>query len=236
MTQDPFTPLFTLPDPPLLRVTGRRAAFPVGRIFCVARNYADHAREMGAVPAPPTTPPVFFMKPVSALAHDGDVLPYPADTKDLHHEVELVAAIDSACHNAGHDDALAAIYGYAVGIDLTRRDVQTRAKQAGDPWDMAKGFDFSAPVGTILPVPELEDHPPHGAIRLSVNGDVRQNGRLEDMIWSVGHLVSALSHQIALRPGDLLFTGTPAGVGAIQPGDRLNATIDAIGNLSVTVR
>lgn len=225
--------VFTPEATPVLPVIGERAVFPVRRIFCVGQNYADHAREMGAIPASPAAGdvPVFFMKPADALAHDGDAIPYPPMTADLHHEVELVVAIHKGGRDIGVDAALDHVFGYAVGLDLTRRDLQSAAKKAGKPWELGKAFDHSAPVSAIFPGAT----PPRGRIRLFVNGETRQDGSLGDMIWSVPQLISILSRYVTLRPGDLLMTGTPAGVAALQRGDKVDASIDMLGDLSVTI-
>lgn len=224
--------LFSPDHTAFLPINGRRAVFPVRRIFCVGQNYADHAREMGAAPARAGDMPFFFTKPAEALAHDGDALPYPSMTEDLQHEVELVAALDRGGFNIAEEDALNHVFGYTVGLDLTRRDLQAAAKKAGRPWDLAKGFDHAAPCGAIEPGPL----PPDGAIRLSVNGDIRQDGHLSDMIWNVPQLISILSRFIALKPGDLLMTGTPSGVGPLKRGDKIDASIENLSDLSVTIK
>jgi fumarylpyruvate hydrolase len=205
--------------------------FPVRRIFCVARNYAEHAREMGSDPV--REPPFFFTKPADAVVASGALLPFPPRTANLHHEVELVVAI-----GRGGADIPAAkvegahIFGYAVGIDLTRRDLQAAAKAKGQPWDMAKGFDRSAPVGPIAPLAR-SGVMTRGRIELRVNGEVRQSGDIADMIWPVAEIVQELSAFVELAPGDLIFTGTPAGVGPVVRGDRLEARIDGLDPLTV---
>lgn len=227
------SPLFTPDHYPVLPIGGRRAVFPVRRIFCVGQNYASHAREMGVVPASSASDmPFFFTKPAEAIAHDGDAIPYPSMTADLHHEVELVAAIDRAGSDIAEENALDHVFGYAVGLDLTRRDLQAAAKKAGRPWDMAKGFDLSAPCSAIMP----GALPPNGFIRLSVNGDTRQDGQIGDMIWNVPQLISILSRFISLKPGDLLMTGTPSGVGPLSRGDKIDASIEDLGDLSITIK
>ena len=213
-------------------VAGSDARFPVRRIFCVGRNYAAHAREMGA--DPDREPPFFFTKPADAVADDGAAIPYPPMTTDLHHEAELVVAIGSGGSNIAASEALDHVYGYAAGIDLTRRDLQAAAKKGGKPWDMSKGFDASAPLGPIRPV-EDGKHPLNGRILLTVNGQPRQDGRLEDMIWPVADTIAYLSGLVALAPGDLIFTGTPDGVGAVARGDQLSLTIDGLPGLSITI-
>ncbi len=209
--------------------------FPVRRIYCVGRNFADHAREMGAV-APASREargqPVFFLKPADALVLDGEV-PYPPGTRDLHHEVELVVALgaDAPAGVLDPADAEALVYGYALGLDLTRRDLQAAAKAKGLPWDTGKSFDHAAPIGTLCPAAALG--PLAGrTIRLEVNGEVRQQGSLDDLIWTVPEILHELSRLYALRAGDLVFMGTPAGVGPLQPGDRFEATLDGLPTLS----
>jgi fumarylpyruvate hydrolase len=212
---------------PTVAIAGSAQRFPVRRIFCVGQNYADHAREMGADPT--RQAPFFFTKPADAVVADGKLLPFPSCTADLHHEVELVIALGQGGANVNVATAPALIFGHAVGIDLTRRDLQAEAKKAGRPWDMAKGFDQSAPIGAIVPgLP-----PAAGAIGLSVDGEVRQAGDLGQMIWNVAEIIAELSRFVTLRGGDLIFTGTPAGVGPIRPGQTVVATIAGLAPLSV---
>lgn len=219
-----------IPAPAVARVPVRGGGtFPVRRIYCVGRNFAEHAREMGA--AVPTSTadrgtPVFFLKPADALVLDG-VVPYPRGTRDLHHEVELVVAL-------GHDAppgvldpgaATALVHGYAVGLDLTRRDLQAAAKAKGLPWDTGKAFDHSAPISEMVPAADigvLESR----SLTLKVNGEIRQQGRLSDLVWTVPDILHELSKLYALRAGDLVFMGTPAGVGPLVPGNRFRATLD----------
>lgn len=197
---------------PTVAIAGTAQRFPVRRIFCVGQNYAEHTREMGGDPT--RQAPFFFTKPADAVVDTGAVLPFPVATADLHHEVELVIALASGDSDIAVADAARHIFGHAVGIDLTRRDLQAVAKAAGRPWDMAKGFDNSAPVGPITPgVP-----PEAAAITLEVDGETRQSGNIDQMIWSVAEIIAALSRLVALAPGDLIFTGTPAGVGPIRRG------------------
>lgn len=216
--------------PPTLPIVGG-GRFPVGRIFCVGRNYAEHAKEMGdAVPEPP----FFFIKPASCLPATPGRLPYPPLTGDLHHEVELVVALGLGGADIAADDAARHIFGYAVGLDMTRRDLQGIAKDKRRPWDMGKSFDGAAPVGPILPAADaqgLDD----AAIALTVDGAMRQEGRLSDMIWPVAEIVAALSRYLRLMPGDLIFTGTPAGVGPVVRGERLEARIDGLPPLDVEI-
>lgn len=217
------------PEQPSLAVAGSTARFPVRRIYCVGRNYADHAREMGADPV--REPPFFFMKPADAVLPDGAEVPYPPGTENLHHEVELVAALGAGGRDIDVGKALDLVWGYAVGNDLTRRDLQGQAKAAGKPWEVGKGFDHSAPVSPLRRVAEV-GHPPSGAITLSVNGERRQAGDLGDMTWSVAEVIAHLSRLFHLHAGDLIFTGTPAGVGPVRPGDVMLAEIAGIGTLT----
>ncbi len=227
-------PLFPL-VPPLLPVAGSDYGFPVRRIYCVARNYAEHAREMGASGR---EAPFFFAKPADAVlsvpAGTTGTMAYPSRTADLHHEIELVAAIGRGGRDIEVAVAADHVFGYAVGLDMTRRDLQSELKKQGRPWDVAKGFDQSAPIGPIHPAASI-GHPRRGAIRLDVNGVERQRGDLADMIWSVAEIVAALSGYFELQPGDLVFTGTPAGVGAVARGDRLDGSVEGLGNLSVLI-
>ena len=216
---------------PCLAVQDNDACFPVNRIFCVGRNYADHAREMGA---DQRDPPFFFSKPASAVLHPEGEIPYPPMTADLHHEVELVVALDKGGHNLSADAALDCVFGYAVGIDFTRRDLQAEAKRLARPWDMAKGFDAAAPVGLLKPVVD-SGLILSGGVRLSVNGEVRQQGDIADMIWPVNEVIASLSRYLQLQPGDLIFTGTPAGVAAVRPGDEMHAQIDGLASLQLMI-
>lgn len=223
-------------DPPRqasVAIAGNDARFPVRRIFCVGRNYADHVREMGNDPK--SEPPVFFTKPADAVVDDGAAIAYASNTKDLHYEVELVVAIGAAGVEIAAASALDHVWGYAVGVDLTRRDLQAAAKKGGAPWDAAKAFDDSAPVSALAPVSGI-GHLKSAAIRLSVNGTVKQNADIADMIWSVPEIIAALSRSWALRPGDLIFTGTPSGVGPLQRGDAVLAEIDGLAPLRFTIK
>ncbi|MCC7283937.1 MAG: fumarylacetoacetate hydrolase family protein [Acetobacteraceae bacterium] len=204
--------------------------YPVRRIWCVGRNYAEHAREMGHDPT--REPPFFFAKHADTVAPEGGVLPYPVATKDLHHEIELVVAIGKGGADIAEADALGHVYGYAVGLDMTRRDLQAEAKKLARPWEMAKNFDHSCPIGPIVPAAGI-GHPAKGAVVLKVNGTVRQQGDLSQLIWSVPETIAILSRFVALAPGDLIMTGTPAGVGAVGPGDGMEASIEGVGTLSV---
>jgi fumarylpyruvate hydrolase len=217
---------------PTVEVSGRSERFPVHRIYCVGRNYAAHAREMGG--NPDREPPFFFSKPPDAIVANGAAVPYPPRTSNLHHEIELVVAIGRAGRTIQVDDALDHVYGYAVGNDLTRRDLQTAARESGKPWDVAKGFDRSAPISAIHPVSDV-GHPQRGAIWLKVNGADRQRADLSEMIWSVPEIIAELSTYYALAPGDLIFTGTPAGVGALKRGDEIEGGIDGLGILRTRI-
>lgn len=216
-------PAFTVPT---IAIEGSADRFPVRRIYCVGQNYAAHAREMGA--NPDRQAPFFFSKPADAVVPGGGVLPFPPRTDDLHHEVELVLALGAGGSSISADEAGRLVFGCAVGVDLTRRDLQAEAKGAGRPWDMAKGFDRSAPIGPLTP----GQPPASGAIELSVNGAARQAGNLSDMIWSPAEIVAALSSYVTLAPGDLIFTGTPSGVGRLLPGDAVRASIDGLSPLA----
>jgi fumarylpyruvate hydrolase len=217
--------------PPSVAVAGSTSRFPVRRVFCVGRNYAAHAREMGKDPE--RDPPFFFTKPADAVADTGTTIPYPPLTKNLHHEIELVVAIGKAGSAISAGEALDHIWGYGVGIDLTRRDLQEDAKANGRPWDWSKGFDLSAPCAPI--VPATSGHPQSGRIWLSVNGSVRQDADLAELIWPVRAIIAFCSEAVTLRPGDLIFTGTPAGVGALQPGDRVRGGIDGLGEIEIAI-
>lgn len=217
---------------PTVEVAGSALRFPVRRIFCVGRNYAEHAREMGM--GGERAPPFFFMKPAYAVIASGSAVPYPSRTVELHHEIELVVALGSGGRDMGIDTALALVFGYAVGNDLTRRDVQASARRQGWPWDVAKGFCHSAPVSAIVPAARI-GHPAAGRIWLEANGALRQEGDLADMIWSVPEILAELSTWFELAAGDLVFTGTPAGVGRLVPGDRVRGGVEGVGLLEHTV-
>jgi fumarylpyruvate hydrolase len=217
---------------PAIPVHGSTAVFPVRRIYCIGRNYADHAKEMGMDPE--REPPFFFGKPHDVVVPGGGVVRYPPATTNLHHEVELVVALAKGGHDIPMSEAPGHIFGYAVGIDLTRRDLQAKAKEKGQPWDIAKGFDQSAPVSAITMASTL-GHPARGSIWLSVNGVERQRGNLADMIWNVPEVIAHISGFVTLAPGDLIFTGTPAGVGPIVRADRVRCGIDGLGELEIVL-
>jgi fumarylpyruvate hydrolase len=222
---------FAVPRP-TVGITGSVARFPVHRIYCVGRNYAAHAREMGSDPT--REPPCFFTKPADAVVANGSAVRYPSRTADLHHEVELVVAIGKGGRHVPVAEALEHVFGYAVGNDLTRRDLQSHAKDNGLPWDVAKGFDHSAPISAIRPVSD-GGHLSSGRIWLEVNGQARQDANLTELIWSVPEIVAELSMLFELQPGDLIFTGTPAGVGAVERGDSIVAGIDGLDTLRTTI-
>ena len=210
-------------------VLGDERRFPVRRIFCVGRNYAAHAKEMGG---DGRSPPFFFAKPADAVMPAGTAIPYPSRTHNLHHEVELVVAIGAAGVDLQPADAGRLVFGYAVGVDLTRRDLQSEAKSRGEPWEAGKAFDASAPIGAIR---RWSGPPPQGAIRLSVNGEVRQQATLADMIWNVPEIICEASRLWRLCAGDLIFTGTPEGVGPLAPGDAVRCEIEAVGELVFSI-
>jgi fumarylpyruvate hydrolase len=216
---------------PTLPIAESNQVFPVGRIYCVGRNYAEHAREMGHDPE--REPPFFFMKPADAVVPNGATIPFPQATKDLHHEIEMVVAIGRDGGDIPVERALEHVYGYGVGLDMTRRDLQGEAKKLGRPWEMGKAFDHSAPC-TALKTAAMIGHPARGAIWLKVNGKLTQKGDLSEMIWNVPETISCLSKLVTLRAGDLIMSGTPAGVGPVKPGDRLEGHVDGVGDLAVT--
>jgi len=223
--------MLNLPDvvAPGLALDGSGERVPIRRIYCVGQNYADHAREMGNDPS--RQQPFFFSKPADAVVETGSTIAYPPLTSDLHHEVELVVVLGGGGSDIPPEQAVSRIFAHGVGLDLTRRDMQSTAKKLGRPWDLAKGFDQSAPVGplTLGPPPEA------GAITLTINGELRQTGDLNQMIWSVPEIIAELSRSVALAPGDVIFTGTPAGVGPIERGDTLLARIDGLHPLAIRV-
>ncbi len=224
---------FVIAPPPVIAVpVAGGGLFPVRRVFCVGRNYAAHAREMGHDPL--REPPFFFTKPADALVPGGADIPYPPACTLLHHEMELVVAIGQGGDAIGEAAALDHVYGYAPGIDLTRRDMQDEAKAMRRPWDMSKGFDASGPIGAIVPASRI-GHPARGRIALSVNGSIRQKGDLAEMIWSVPEVIAALSRLVTLAPGDLIFTGTPEGVAAVERGDRIEGEIDQLGRVAFKI-
>ncbi|SON53926.1 Fumarylpyruvate hydrolase [Hartmannibacter diazotrophicus] len=206
--------------------------FPVRRIFCVGRNYAEHAREMGS--DPDREPPFFFTKPGDAIVTGGADTRYPTKTASLHFELELVAAIGTGGADIAEADALDHVWGYGVGIDLTRRDMQAEAKKTARPWDMSKGFDMSAPMGELVPATQI-GHPASGRIELTVNGERRQSSNIDRMIWSIPEIIAHLSALVRLEPGDLIFTGTPEGVGAVERGERLHGIVEGVGAVDTLI-
>ena len=226
---------FVIQPPPQasLPVAGSDARFPVRRIYCVGRNYLAHVREMNEG-ADERDPPFFFQKPADAIVYDGERVPYPTLTKSLHHEVELVVAIGTGGAGISMDAALDHVWGYGVGIDLTRRDLQTVAKDKGWPWEMGKSFDRSAPFGALAPASEV-GHVTDRAIALSVNGKTRQSSTIAHMTWNVAEIVSKLSEHYRLEPGDVIMTGTPEGVGELVAGDVVEAKIDGLPHLHITI-
>ena len=220
---------FAVPPRPVVPVAGASTLFPVHRIYCVGKNYAAHAREMGTDPT--REPPFFFSKPADALVGDGARVAYPSRTANFHHEIELVVAIGGEGREVTREAALGLVYGYAVGNDFTRRDLQARAKDKGQPWDVAKGFDESAAISAIRSVSQV-GHPQRGRIWLAVNGTVRQDADFSELTWSVHEIIAELSTLFTLRPGDLIYTGTPAGVGALHRGDRIEGGVEGVGSLS----
>ncbi|WP_316230533.1 fumarylacetoacetate hydrolase family protein [Bradyrhizobium sp. SZCCHNR1051] len=216
---------------PSLPVVGEAGVFPVRRIWCVGRNYLEHIREMGN---DERDPPFFFAKHADMLEPDGAVIPYPPLTKDMHHEVELVVALKSGGLNIPTDKALEHVYGYAVGIDLTRRDLQLASRKMQRPWEVGKSFDHSAPCSAIQPAAKI-GHPSKGKIWLSVNGTERQTGDLSELIWNVPEIIWKLSQQVELAAGDIIMTGTPAGVAAVVAGDKIECGVDGVGTLKVSI-
>src|SRR5436309_4386948 len=222
-----------IPPPPqaAISVAGTGKYFPVRRLWCVGRNYVEHIKEMGQ---DVREPPFFFAKPPDAIVADGGTVPYPSLTKDMHHEVELVVALKGGGRNITTQKASDCIYGYGVGIDLTRRDLQIASRDIKRPWEIGKAFDASAPCGPVRPASET-GHPKKGRIVLKVNGKVRQDGDLEQMIWNVPEVIWKLSEMVALAAGDIIMTGTPAGVAATVAGDKIECEVEGVGKLTVTI-
>ena len=218
--------------PTLVPVADSDEQFAVRRIYCVGQNYAAHAREMGG--DPDRTPPFYFGKPADAIVQSGATVPFPSRCEDLHHEIELVVAIGKAGTAIPAKTALGHVFGYAAGIDLTRRDLQAQAKKNGKPWDIGKGFDHSAPISPIHRVAKT-GHPDSGRIWLAVNGEVRQDGDLRELIWNVPEAIAELSTYFELRPGDLLFTGTPSGVGPLKRGDKVTGGVAGVSEISISI-
>jgi len=215
-------------------IEGSEERFPVRRIYCVGRNYRAHAIEMGS--DPDREPPFFFMKPADAVVENGATIPYPSQTSNLHHEIELVVAIGTGGKDISLDDALDHVWGYGVGIDLTRRDIQNKAKETGRPWDMGKGFDNSAPCTALRPVSDV-GHPDtgNGAIWIKVNGETKQESTLDLHIWNAAETINYLSGLCELKPGDLIYMGTPDGVAAVVSGDTMEGHIEGVGDLTIKI-
>ena len=224
---------FVIETPPIasIAVTGTDAVFPVRRVYCIGRNYAAHAVEMGH--DPDREPPFFFQKNPNNLDTSGE-FPYPPHTSDVHHEMEMLVALKSGGTNIPLDQALDHVFGYALSLDMTRRDLQSEAKNMGRPWEIGKAFERSAPVGPIQPAADI-GHPDRGQVTLKVNGDLRQQGDLNQMIWKVPEMISYLSEYFELAPGDVILSGTPAGVAAVVTGDRMECSIEGIGSMTVKV-
>jgi fumarylpyruvate hydrolase len=221
-------------EQPSVAIEGSDERFPVRRIYCVGRNYRAHAIEMGA--DPDREPPFFFMKPADALVENGATIPYPPQTSNVHHEIELVAAIGEGGKDIAEAEALDHVWGYGVGIDLTRRDLQNQAKEMGRPWDMGKGFDNSAPCTALRPVSEV-GHPDttNAAIWIKVNGETKQESTLDMHIWTTAETISYLSGLVELQAGDLIYMGTPEGVAAVKAGDTMEGHIDGVGDLTIHI-
>ncbi len=218
---------------PHLPIRNSRDVFPVHRIYCVGRNYAEHAIEMGHDPN--REAPFFFQKNPDTIVKNGGDFPYPDASKDVHHELEMVVALKSGGKNIAVDAALDHVFGYAVGLDMTRRDLQGEAKKAGRPWEVGKAFEAAAPCSEIVPAAEI-GHPSKGAVWLKVNGETKQKGDLDQLIWKVPEMIAYLSGLFELKAGDLIYSGTPAGVGPVKRGDALHGGVDGVGELKVTVR
>jgi fumarylpyruvate hydrolase len=224
--------LFAPSAVPSLPIKGSGKLFPVHRIYCVGRNYAEHAIEMGHDPSRET--PFFFQKNIDSLVMNDGVFPYPNASNDVHHELEMVVALKSGGKNIAIEAALSHVFGYAVGLDMTRRDLQGEAKKAGRPWEVGKAFEMAAPCSEIMPAAEI-GHPAKGAVTLKVNGAVKQQGNLDQLIWKVPEMIAYLSGLFELKAGDLIYSGTPAGVGPVKKGDKLLGTIEGVGELRITV-
>ncbi len=231
MSADASRYVISPPPQPAIAVVGSDKLFPVRRIWCVGRNYLEHIKEMGQ---DEREPPFFFAKPADAIAPDGATIPYPPLTKDLHHEVELVVALKGGGRNLRAAKANDLIWGYGVGIDLTRRDLQIASRDIKRPWEIGKAFDFSAPCGALRPASAI-GHPKKGRITLKCNGKIRQDGDLEQMIWNVPEVIEKLSEMVELAAGDIIMTGTPSGVAATVAGDRLECEVAGVGTLTVTM-
>jgi fumarylpyruvate hydrolase len=222
----------TPPAQVTLPVEGTDALFPVGRVFCIGRNYAEHAREMGH--DPDREPPFFFMKPANAVTTSGE-FPYPPGTSDVHHEMEMIVALAKGGRDIAEADALDLVYGYGVGLDMTRRDLQGEAKKLGRPWEIGKAFDHAAPCSGLRCVADMGHPAAKARLTLTVNGKTRQDSTIDKMIWNVPETIAFISRYFELLPGDIIMTGTPEGVAAVVKGDRLEGEVDGVGRLAVTV-
>jgi fumarylpyruvate hydrolase len=227
-----MTYLFNAPSITALPVKGTDALYPVHRIYCVGRNYAAHAREMGH--DPDREPPFFFQKNPDTIVLSGGEFPYPDNSKNVHFEMELVVALGKGGKDIPVDRALEHVFGYAAGLDMTRRDLQSAAKKMGRPWEIGKAFEYSAPCGEIIPASNI-GHPSSGRLWIEVNGEIRQDSDIDQLIWNVPETISYLSGLFTLKEGDLIYTGTPAGVGAINRGDQMNGHVEGIGVISIAV-
>lgn len=216
-----------------VEISGSDARFPVNRVFCVGRNYAAHVREMGF--DPDREEPCYFTKAARCIAPSGSEIPYPPATQNYHHEIELVVAIGENGFELSAEDALSIVYGYACGLDMTRRDLQIASRESKGPWDIGKDFENAAIISAIRPVEQI-GHPASGRIELSVNGEQRQDSDLENLIWSVPEIIAHLSRFYRLEPGDLIYTGTPDGVGPVRPGDRISGSVAAVGEIFLQIR
>ena len=225
--------LFEPPPPVSVEIAGRDARFPVNRIFCVGRNYAAHVREMGF--DPDREAPCYFTKASCCIAPSGSTIPYPPATDDYHHEIELVAAIGKSGYELAEDEALSVVFGYACGLDMTRRDLQIASRESKGPWDIGKDFENAAVIGPIRPAADI-GHPDRGRIELRVNGEQRQDSDLANLIWPVPAIIAHLSTYYRLEPGDLIYTGTPDGVGPVRPGDRITGSVEGVGEIELVCR
>ncbi len=227
-----MTYVFDAPSVPALPIRGSDKLYPVHRIYCVGRNYADHAREMGH--DPDREPPFFFQKNPDTIVQSGGDFPYPDKSENVHYEMELVVALGKGGKDISRDQALDHVFGYAAGLDMTRRDLQGAAKKTGRPWEIGKAFDFSAPCSEIVPAVNI-GHPSKGRIWVEVNGEIRQDSNIDQLIWNIPETISYLSGLFTLSAGDLIYTGTPAGVGAIVRGDQINGGVEGIGEIRISV-
>lgn len=232
MPAETYEYLFNPPAVPALPIAGSGKLFPIHRIYCVGRNYADHALEMGGDPS--REPPVFFLKSADCILLPGQGFPFPKASQDIHHEIEFVIALGDGGDEVPAEKALGLVFGYAAGLDMTARDLQAEAKKGGRPWEVAKSFEASAPCSAIVPASEI-GHPDAARIWMEVNGEIKQNGDIGRMIWKVPEIIAHLSRHFTLAPGDLIFSGTPAGVGPVQRGDKLRGGVEGVGDVTLSV-